>query len=330
MKVSIIVPIYNVEKYIERCAVSLFEQTYPNIEYIFVNDCTPDQSIAVLTRAIDRYPNRARQVRIINHDQNCGVAISRNTALDHCTGEFVCQIDPDDYIELDAIESLLKRQEQGNFDIVTGQMMKHTVGQEDVLRFPKYANKEAMVMDMMQPTIMHSLANRLIRRSLFEKYSIRAEEGVNCGEDCWMMTRLAYYAESCDTIDKVVYHYDCTREGSYTSNKKHSINRNKVKDDIATSNLIINFFKDKEHVYYDEANRVAIRYLNYILTKAAKVGDSELFDEMKSRIASFDKKYWSAIDWNKGYKRLMSQNIHLCRFMVAGINLYSNILSHIK
>ena len=104
LKVSIIVPIYNVEKYIERCAVSLFEQTYSNIEYVFVNDCTPDQSITVLKRVIDCYPHRASQTKIINHDYNCGVAISRNTALEHSTGEFVCQVDPDDYIELDAFD----------------------------------------------------------------------------------------------------------------------------------------------------------------------------------------------------------------------------------
>ena len=86
--VSIIVPLYNVEKYIERCAISLFEQSYPNIEYVFVNDCTPDKSINVLGRVVGRYPNRSSQTKIINHDRNRGVAVSRNTGLDHCTGEF--------------------------------------------------------------------------------------------------------------------------------------------------------------------------------------------------------------------------------------------------
>ena len=81
-KVSILVPIYNVEKYIERCAVSLFEQTYENIEYVFVNDCTPDQSIKVLKHVLGRYPQRSSKTKVINHDRNRGVAASRNTALD--------------------------------------------------------------------------------------------------------------------------------------------------------------------------------------------------------------------------------------------------------
>ena len=330
MKVSIIVPIYNVENYIERCAVSLFEQTYPNIEYVFVNDCTPDQSISVLKQVISHYPHRSTQTKIINHEQNRGVAASRNTALENCTGEFVCQIDPDDFVELDAIEMLLKRQEQGDLDIVAGQMMKHAGGKEEILHFPKYANKEVMVIDMMQPTIMHSLANRLIKRSLFEDYNVRAQEGVNCGEDCWMMTRLAYFAKAWDTIDQVVYHYDRTREDSYTASKKGYINKKKVKDDISTVNLIIDFFKDKEEIYYDEANRVAIRYIYHILVKAARLEDSDLFDEMKRKLEPFDKKYWPAIDWNKGYKRLMSRNMYSCRLLTSAINLYSSMLSRIK
>ncbi len=329
-KVSIIVPVYNVEKYIERCAVSLFEQTYSYIEYVFVNDCSTDQSIDVLNQVIGRYPNRADHTIIISHQVNRGVAVARNTALDRCTGEFVCQIDPDDYIELDAVESLLCQQERSSSDIVTGQMIMHRSDRDVLLAFPRYSSKTDMVIDMMQPTIMHSLANRLIRRSLFENFKIRAKEGVNCGEDCWMMTRLAYFAKSSDTIDKVVYHYDRTRENSYTSSKNGVINKNKIKDDIDTANLIIDFFKDKETVYYDEANRMSIRYLYNVLQKAASSGDSEFFEDVKSRMARFDKKYWPAINWNRGYRRLMSCNINTCRLLMAAIDLYSSILSHIK
>ena len=329
-KVSIIVPVYNVEKYIERCVVSLFEQTYPNIEYVFVNDCSTDQSIVVLNQVIGRYSDRANNTKIINHHLNRGVAVARNTALDRCTGEFVCQIDPDDYIELDAVETLLSQQERSDSDIVTGQMVMHRSDRDVLIEFPRYSNKTDMVIDMMQPTIMHSLANRLIRRSLFEDYKIRAKEGVNCGEDCWMMTRLAYYAKSCDTIDRIVYHYDRTRESSYTSSKNGIINKNKIKDDISTANLIIDFFKDKENVYYDEANRMSIRYLYNVMHKAARAVDSEFFEEVKSRIVHFDKKYWPAINWNRGYSRLMSRNIYTYKLLMTGIDVYSSILSRVK
>ena len=78
-QISIIIPIYKTEKYIERCAISLFEQTLKSIEYIFVNDCTPDNSIQILKNVLKRYPNRISDTKIINHEFNRGLAAARNT-----------------------------------------------------------------------------------------------------------------------------------------------------------------------------------------------------------------------------------------------------------
>ena len=76
-KVSVVIPVYGVEKYIERCARSLFEQTLDDIEYIFVNDCTKDRSIDILNEVINDYPARKQQVRIVHHEENKGSALAR-------------------------------------------------------------------------------------------------------------------------------------------------------------------------------------------------------------------------------------------------------------
>lgn len=78
-QVSVIIPIYKTEKYIERCAISLFEQTLKSIEYIFINDYTPDNSIQLLENVLKRYPNRISDIKIINHEKNRGLAAARNT-----------------------------------------------------------------------------------------------------------------------------------------------------------------------------------------------------------------------------------------------------------
>jgi len=179
-KVSIIVPVYNVEKYIERCAVSLFEQTYGNIEYVFVNDCTPDSSIDVLKQVLSRFPNRTSQARILNHEKNRGLAVARNTALDNSNGEFVFHVDSDDYIEYNAIELLVNQQLKTASDIVSGMAVMHEVNREILLPNPHYQTKEEMVIDVMQLTINHSIWRRLIRKSLYIDHDVRAQEGVNC------------------------------------------------------------------------------------------------------------------------------------------------------
>ena len=118
-KVSILVPIFGVEKYIERCARSLFEQTYSNLEYIFVNDCTPDKSVEVLENVMVNYPERIENVKILTHEKNRGVAAVRNTALDNACGDFVSLVDSDDWLELDAVELLVSKQLKTDADIVT-------------------------------------------------------------------------------------------------------------------------------------------------------------------------------------------------------------------
>ena len=117
-KVSMLIPIYGVEKFIERCAVSLFEQTYQNIEYIFVNDCTKDNSVVILKNVVERYPQRKLQVRIIEHEKNKGLAGARNTAVAAATGEFVMHVDSDDYVDKDIVKKTILSQKKVDADIV--------------------------------------------------------------------------------------------------------------------------------------------------------------------------------------------------------------------
>ena len=115
-KVSILVPFYNVEKYVGKCVTSLFTQTYKNIEYIFVNDCTPDKSLEVINEYIIKY-GIGEKCKIINHERNQGISQSRNDCLDNATGDYILFIDSDDYIDPDMVELLLKAALNDNADI---------------------------------------------------------------------------------------------------------------------------------------------------------------------------------------------------------------------
>ena len=328
--VSIIVPIYNVEKYIERCAVSLFEQTYPNIEYVFVNDCTIDDSMHILKRVLSRYPLRQNNTIIVNHEKNRGLAAARNTGVTNCKGDFIVHVDSDDFLEYNAIEQLVNRQLKTNSDIVTGKALRHDIDSIKLIPHPYFKSKDEMVLDMMQLTINHTIWRRLIRKSLYDDYHVKAEEGVNCGEDCWVMTQLTYYASSVSFIDEVVYHYDCTRRDSYMRQVKEGLNKKKIKDDIATSKLIIDFFEDKEQVFYDEANAVALKYLNNVLFSCARLKDKPYYYEVLSQMKSFDKKYWGIINWDRSYWRSMTQNFHSCRLLSSMMRLYGQMISKVK
>ena len=244
---------------------------------------------------------------------NRGLAAARNTGVENCSGEFVVHVDSDDYVELNAVEILVNQQLRSKADIVTGMMLCHNVNGDSLLPHPHYKTKDEMVLDMMQQTINHSVCKRLIRKSLYDEFGIRAKEGVNCGEDCRVMTQLAYYASSFSFVDEVVYHYDCTRDDSYTftaSMKGVIIKKKQIVDDIATAFLIIDFFKDKERIFFDEANLVAIRYIELVMRKAASAGDKGLYQEMLELLNGFDKCFWPAIEWDKSYRRILSRNFY--------------------
>ena len=116
--VSVIVPIYGVEPYIEKCARSLFEQSLENMEFIFVNDCTPDKSVEILRQVIEDYPRRYLQIQIIEHEENRGLAMARNSGLLIAKGEYIIHCDSDDWVELDMYEEMYEKALEKNADIV--------------------------------------------------------------------------------------------------------------------------------------------------------------------------------------------------------------------
>ena len=113
--VTIVLPIYNVEKYLDRCIESLVNQTYRNLEIILVDDCSPDGS----GRICDEWAKRDARIRVIHKVENEGQGIARNNAMDVATGEYICFFDSDDYIGSDtAISTLVEAAERERADVV--------------------------------------------------------------------------------------------------------------------------------------------------------------------------------------------------------------------
>ena len=121
-KVSVIIPVYGVEKYIERCARSLFEQTLDCIEYIFVDDCSPDKSIEILERVADEYRSRLveeqKLVRIERMSKNSGLPNVRRYGIKLATGDFIAHCDSDDWVELDMYQQMYNKAIEEDADVV--------------------------------------------------------------------------------------------------------------------------------------------------------------------------------------------------------------------
>lgn len=226
-KVSMLIPIYGVEKFIERCAISLFEQTYQNIEYIFVNDCTKDDSINVLERVINRYPNRKPFVRIINHAQNKGLAGARNTAVANATGDFIMHVDSDDYVDKEIVRKAIDKQLRFDADIVVIDFKKASPSFCKITRYASFSNPEEYCLTVLSRKNSNSIWAKLIRRTLYVDNDIKCIEGCNQGEDFQIVPILLYYAKRIVNLQEPLYYYDCSNEGAYSNSftiSKHDQN----------------------------------------------------------------------------------------------------------
>ena len=318
LKVTILVPIYNVEQYIERCARSLFEQTYNDIEYVFVDDCSPDKSIELLQGVLKEYPKRERHVRIIKHEKNRGLAAARNTAVENCETDFMMHVDSDDWIEKDTVAKLVERQIKTNADIVTGQAITHNPKYVSIMERPSFYEKDDFVEDMIKPTIHHTIWGRLIRASLYKDNSIKAKEGVNIGEDLQVMPLLVYHSKKYASIQDIIYHYDKTNENSYM-NQHTGFNVKRMIQDITSMEIVHSFFDDKDNKFYDITEKYLFHYYLKMLDYYCKIGD-------KGNYNIFRDKFFSLKPYNRVISRIVEFNIHNYFFYM----LFQGIISLYK
>ncbi|MBR5657516.1 MAG: glycosyltransferase family 2 protein [Prevotella sp.] len=262
--ISILVPVYQVEDYIERCARSVFEQTYPNIEYIFCNDCTLDRSMEVLERVIKDYPERAKRTRIIQFDENKGLATVRNTLVDACQTEWLLHEDSDDWMELDLVESLVKKQQETEADIVCADLILHHSDREERYSFSEFDKKEDYFRLVLMNNDAHFCWGKLIRTSLYKDNHIKIAPDCKKAEDMRVIIPLFYYANKIVATHQVGCHYNLTRPERISTLTEGNI---KVKGGwlLDTMFVVKEFLSDKEEEYVKLFNKTIYEKIcNYI------------------------------------------------------------------
>ena len=253
-KVTVIIPVYGVEEYIEKCARSVFEQTYSNLEIIFVDDCTQDNSIEILRRTIEDYPTIKDKTRILSYSDNKGLAGARKFGLENASGDYVLQIDSDDYIAVDMVEVMLSEAEKTDADIVICDMnMISNTGQTHIFTNPSLNPRECMAQVLM--SIVHgSVANKMIRRSLYVQNDIWPIQGLDMREDLSVVYRLLYFAKKLAYLPIPFYNY-VLREGSISADRMSEKQQNNAQDLIEHMNC----FYSKEHIK-DESLLAALSF----------------------------------------------------------------------
>lgn len=249
-KVSIIIPVYNVEKYIAKCATSLFEQTYSNIEYIFVNDASTDSSLTILQTIINKY--QIHNIQIINKEKNTGLSETRSLGSLLSSGEFINFCDSDDWLEPNAIEDMVETALTQNADIVVTPFYTNTFEKENILYF---SSTDIADLNKIPINFQHfSLCNKLIKTSFIKDYQLYSVPGIDCWEDLSVISRLYALEPKVVLLNTPYYHY---RKYEYKSLTSDSHER-QLNDRLKYADFLSMWFKEKKLEYKYE------QFLNHL------------------------------------------------------------------
>lgn len=206
-KISIIIPVYNVEKYLENCLEKVLNQTYKNLEIILVDDGSKDNS----GKLCDEYAKMDSRIKVI-HQKNGGLSMARNSGLDIATGKYIMFVDSDDYYELNSCELLYNEIKEKDADLVIGNYI-HTKSNGEKWEKPLfdkelYKNFKLSIKDYKKSFfVMNSVVwNKIFKREFIEKYHLRFVSGA-VAEDAIFSTFCYVHTDKAYFINDIVYNY---------------------------------------------------------------------------------------------------------------------------
>ena len=240
-RVSVIIPVYNVSAFIRRNVRSLMGQTLQDVEFIFVDDATPDDSIGIIREEIKAYPKREPFVKIVSHDVNKGLPAARNTGLAEACGDYIYHCDSDDWVEPDMLEKMLKAAEEKDADIVYCDFYLSFEKNERYMSNPDYSTADELLRrGFLGGMTKYNVWNKLVRRSLYTDNGLSFPEGHPMGEDMTMIM-LTSMADKAAHVPEALYHYVKLNEGAYSNSRSQ-----KKLDDIRYNvDRTVSFLEEK-------------------------------------------------------------------------------------
>lgn len=279
MKVSVIVPVYNMEKYLNQCMDSLVNQTLKNIEIIVINDGSTDKSLEILNNYKKKYPNK---VKIIDQE-NQGISVARNNGLKIASGKYVGFVDSDDYVEFDMFESLLNQIENSDSDIVICNYKEFNITTHDFKNISVVHNLNCEnIYD--DPSIINSIDyapwNKLFKKDLFDDISFPKNLKY---EDLNAILKVFLNAKKITKLDKYLYIYRIIG-----TSETRTINK-KVKDILPILSDLIGYSKsiNTYKVIKKDLEKMMVDKLFYYLIYSYQLNDKKFILSFRKEIIKF-------------------------------------------
>ena len=269
-KVSVVVPIYNTEQYLEKCITSLVNQTLDDIEIILVNDSSTDNSYNIIKEYENKYPEKVKAFI----KENGGLSDTRNFGIQKATGEFIGFVDSDDYVDINMFKEMYELAIKENLDMVEADFMwvYPTYTKKDISR--KYCTFQDY---FLYGRVM--VCNKIFRRNIIVENDIFFSKGLNY-EDIEFFYKFILHINKSGKIDKIFYYYN-QRENSIIN-----IQDDKNKDILKILEKLVNYYK-KENVYEKYKSEIEYLYIRLLLgssfLRILKIKDKKIKKELLNK-----------------------------------------------
>lgn len=256
-KISIIILVYNVERYVEKCMRSLFGQTFEDIEFIIIDDGSSDKSIDIVKNLLDYYPNRKENVKIIIHEKNLGTSVSRRQGILEARGEYVIYCDSDDWVEPNMFETMYSVAKKRDADLVSCGCFIHT--SKGVIEKKHISENELnnFKIDNLEGVLYSSLWDKLVKRSLIVDNKILPFENINYWEDLGMTIRMRFFSKKTICIQNIFYNYNKLNDSSLCT----TFSFENILEQVNCAREIEKFFIDQNS---EKRYSLELNYLKFI------------------------------------------------------------------
>lgn len=282
--VSIIVPIYNVEKYLEKCVCSILNQDYNNLEVILVNDGSTDKSLEIC----ERLQKKDNRIKIINQ-KNLGVSAARNNGFYYSKGDYICFIDSDDIMEIDMVSTLVKLLQENECEVANCNI--HII-EKDKTERNFYTNKNIKIYNSSElkkyfllGKVSHACWDKMYKREILEKVNFVLN---STSEDRYFCWKLYKTINKMVVTSKVGYHYIRKNENSITSRPLSLKNISRIEEALNVKNDVLlhypELYDEWEYYYLNGLDNLASKFIEQKIKK-----DDKLYKYYKFIILELEK-----------------------------------------
>ena len=271
--VSVIITIYKVEKFLNKCIESILSQTFVNFECILVNDCSPDKSLMIC----EQFKNKDNRIKVIQNVINMGLPQSRKNALSIASGNYVMFIDGDDWIEPDTIEKMYNLAIKENYDIIDCGIYRNTINEQTLCDLPIIYDKLSIIKQILvYGPYATSVCNKLVKKEIYDKVKFPEKNYI---EDRVITIQTIYYSNKIEYMKEGLYHY---RKNPESLCEKSSQNTKYI-DEYQNLLVIENFIKEVgiiEKVRSEISYRANSLKLSFIKNKELRNNSVEVFNSL--------------------------------------------------